>query len=205
MTEVGFSDSTMISEVIQMTRSTNNRTYRICCVGLMIAVTFVANYIQIPFLASRIHIGNAFCVLSGMLLGPVLGFLTAGLGNGLFDLMNGWAVECWVTFITKGCIALVSALVIGRALHGSKLEKKDQLRLWLAAAAGALVYVVLYLMKCWLIDPILYAFPREQIGLIIAGKLIPSLLNAAFAILAAPILMNALYIPLHRLGILKRN
>ncbi len=188
-----------------MSRSTGSRTYRICSIGLMIAVTFVSNYIQIPFLASRIHIGNAFCVLCGMLFGPAVGFLTAGLGNALFDLLNGWAIESWATFITKGCIALVSAAVVGRSLQGPRPDRKARIRLWGAAAAGALTYVILYILKCWLIDPILYAFPREQIWLIVTGKLPASLLNAAFATVAAPVLMNALYIPLHKLGILKRD
>lgn len=180
-----------------------DRTYRLCCIGLMTALAFAANYIQIPFLASRIHTGNAICALCGMILGPLIGFLTAGLGNCLFDVLNGWAIECWVTFITKGCIALVTALVLGGTLKGEKLSGKGHARIWISAAAGALTYVLLYVLKSWLLDPVLYAYPREQIGLIVAGKLPASLLNAAFAAVAAPVLMTALIPPLRSLGVLK--
>ena len=63
----------------------DRKTFYICLTGLMAALACVSNYISIATPASRIHIGNAVCVLSGLLLGPLYGFFAAAIGNGLFD------------------------------------------------------------------------------------------------------------------------
>ena len=49
-------------------------TYDIVLVGVMSAVVFAANFLSIPIGdVTRIHFGNVFCVLSGILLGAVRG------------------------------------------------------------------------------------------------------------------------------------
>ena len=67
----------------------DRKTFYICLTGLMAALACVSNYISIATPASRIHIGNAVCVLSGLLLGPLYGFFAAAIGNGLFDIIGG--------------------------------------------------------------------------------------------------------------------
>ena len=63
--------------------------------GLMGALVIVGTFISIPIpvLGDRtmIGLGNVFCILSGLLLGPVYGGLAAGVGSGVFDLVGGWA------------------------------------------------------------------------------------------------------------------
>ena len=51
----------------------------------MAALACVSNFISIATPASRIHIGNAVCVLCGLILGPAYGFFAAGVGNAIFD------------------------------------------------------------------------------------------------------------------------
>ena len=56
-------------------------TRRLTLVGVMAAFCFLSNYLSIPIGdVSRIHFGNVFCVLSGLLLGPVAGGLCGGIG-----------------------------------------------------------------------------------------------------------------------------
>ena len=71
----------------------DRKTFYICLTGLMAALACVSNYISIATPASRIHIGNAVCVLSGLLLGPLYGFFAAAIGNGLFDIIGGYGME----------------------------------------------------------------------------------------------------------------
>ena len=69
-----------------------NSIYLMSAVGLMAALVFASSYISIniPTIlgVSRIHFGNAFCLLSGLLLGGVPGGLAAGIGSCFFDLTN---------------------------------------------------------------------------------------------------------------------
>ena len=85
-------------------------TVRICFLGLMAAIVFVVNYLRIPFMGTQLHMTNALCALCGLLFGPGAGFLAAGLGSGLYDMVAGWGAECIITFINKGVIALVAGL-----------------------------------------------------------------------------------------------
>ena len=184
-------------------------TFRICCIGLMVAVAFTANLVSFPFLGSRIHIGNMVCVLCGFFFGPWIGLLTAGFGNLLYDIYTGRGLECLITFVSKGAIALVAAFVAGSAVRKPRITSRSQVRLFLAALAGALAYVVLYMLKTMIFQSILVAHTEggsfSMVTTVMLSKLPASLINAVFAAIASPILMNALYIPLRRLGVLQKE
>ena len=62
-------------------------------------------------MGTQLHMTNALCVLCGLLFGPGAGFLAAGLGSGLYDIVAGWGAECIITFINKGVIGLVAGLI----------------------------------------------------------------------------------------------
>ena len=56
-----------------------NSIYKIVTVGLLGALVFVSNYLSFPIPVpvgdiSRIHLGNAFCLLAGFVMGPIGGF-----------------------------------------------------------------------------------------------------------------------------------
>ena len=55
-----------------------NSIYKIVTVGLLGALVFVSNYLSFPIPVpvgdiSRIHLGNAFCLLAGFVMGPIGG------------------------------------------------------------------------------------------------------------------------------------
>ncbi len=82
--------------------------------ALLAAVTCVATLvIHIPSpLNGYINLGDCFVLLSGWLLGPLYGFLAAGIGSGLADLVLGYAVYAPATFVIKGLVALAAYLLI---------------------------------------------------------------------------------------------
>ena len=91
-------------------------TRKIVFVALMAALTVVGSAlrIQLPVAigsTTAFHLGNIFCALSGILLGPWLGGLAAGLGSFLYDIMSNYISECWITFLTKGAYGLVAGLI----------------------------------------------------------------------------------------------
>ena len=75
----------------------------LCCVATMI--------VQIPTVAGYTNLGECMCLLAGLVLGPWYGFFAAGIGSGLADLLAGYAHYVPGTFIIKGLVALLAALL----------------------------------------------------------------------------------------------
>ena len=167
-------------------------TKRIAMAGLLAALTAVGSAIRITVPAdlvgtSSIHLGNIFCALSGVLLGPGLGGLAAGLGSAIYDMTNPiYISECWLTFLMKGAYALAAGLVF-RHLH-----LKEYLRDLIATTAGALTYAVLYLGKSYLKAVVVSGLTADA-ALIAAGAKLPAtIFNMAVAMVVAPVLAKAI-------------
>lgn len=169
-----------------------NRTVRICFLGLMAAIVFVVNYLRIPFMGTQLHMTNALCVLCGLLFGPGAGFMAAGLGSGLYDIVAGWGAECVITFINKGAIALVAGLIAYRTCRRDTLGTGDYARIVFGSVLGALAYVALYMLKTFAFGQLFDGLTLDAVIVSMLSKLPGSLMNAAFAFIAAPILFSAL-------------
>ena len=76
----------------------------LCCVATMI--------VQIPTVAGYTNLGECMCLLAGLVLGPWYGFFAAGIGSGLADLLAGYAHYVPGTFLIKGLVALIAALLL---------------------------------------------------------------------------------------------
>ena len=86
----------------------------LCCVATMI--------VQIPTVAGYTNLGECMCLLAGLVLGPWYGLFAAGIGSGLADLLAGYAHYVPGTFLIKGLVALVAALLLRPLLKkGRKL------------------------------------------------------------------------------------
>ena len=167
-------------------------TKRIAMAGLLAALTCVGSMLRITVPVdlvgtSSIHLGNIFCALSGVLLGPGLGGLAAGLGSAIYDMTNPLYIsECWLTFLMKGAYALAAGLVF-RHLH-----LKEYLRDLIATTAGALTYAVLYLGKSYLKAVVVSGLTADA-ALIAAGAKLPAtIFNMAVAMVVAPVLAKAI-------------
>ena len=188
------------------TTTREQKTRMLCTAGLMAALACVSNFISIATPASRIHIGNAVCVLCGLILGPAYGFFAAGVGNAIFDIIGGYGMEFVITFINKGAIALVTGLIAHKAAGKETLEGRDHARVIVGSILGALPYTALYLLKSYIklrfttagVDPV-------AIQATMLSKAASSLFNAAFAFVVAPIFFNVLRKPLRRLGLYSKD
>ncbi len=189
--------------MVQKKRNSGDRTLRLTTYGLMTALAFVANYIRFPLLGSQMTVSNTLCALCGMILGPGAGFFTAGIGNFLYDLIAGYGIEGVITLISKGAIAAVTGWICHRTLQKNQLSPENRTKLFLGAAAGAAVYVILYMLKTLVMGLTVKGLSMEATLVSMGSKLPASLINAVFATVVAPLLMNALHIPLHRMGMLK--
>ena len=178
-----------------------------CTIGLMAALTFAATLIQIniPTMLgnTRLHMGNVLCLLSGILLGPVYGGLSAGIGSMFFDLTNPLYISSApFTFVFKFLMAYVCGKILRRH-QGAKCEHIG----WnfFAATCGALSYVVLYLGRNFLRNLFFLHAEMETTLIDLATKAPVSLFNAVLAVVVAVPLSIAVRRGLGRAGLLSPN
>ena len=175
--------------------NTKLSTKKIVISALMAALVCVASAIRVVIPVdiggnTAFHLGNIFCALSGILLGPWLGGAAAGLGSLIYDVLfyPAYISECWITFLTKGAYALVSGLVI---CVGTK--EFGYIKSILATIAGAATYAVLYLAKTYFYSGLLIKGLTPDAALLaVIAKLPATTFNAAVAIIFAPILAMAI-------------
>ena len=167
-------------------------TKRIAMAGLLAALTAVGSGLRIVIPVSiggnsAFHLGNIFCALSGILLGPGLGGIAAGLGSAIYDMTNPiYISECWLTFLMKGAYAVAVGLTF-RHLHVG-----EYLQDLISTAAGAVTYAVLYLLKSFLKAMIVSGVTAQAAIIAVGTKLPATVFNMAVAILIAPVLSIAI-------------
>ncbi len=172
-------------------------------VGVMAALVYAASaYLQIPIPtaigSTRLHMGNVMCLLSGFLLGPVSGGLAAGIGSMFFDLLNPlYIASAPFTFAFKFLMAWVCGMLV------RSKEKPSVIRCIIAAAIGAITYVVLYLGKSFVEDFIVLGLPFDAAILTVAQKGIVSTINGIIAAAASVPLYLTLKPLLQRANLLK--
>jgi len=174
---------------------------RISFAAMMAAMVYVVTLFRFPLLGSKVHFANAVCLLSGMLLGPWTGGVAAGLGSALYDAFLGGYdfINVLITFVSKFAMAFVCGAIIHR---GSKPRVRFD-RTLVASVAGALTYVALYMLKTFVYQRFVYGYPMDAVWATMVAKLIPSLINAAVAIVAAPLFYHAVVPALRAGGLLK--
>lgn len=120
----------------------------LCCVATMVIT------IPTPLTGGFINLGDCFVLLSGWMLGAGYGFAAAGIGSALADILLGYAHYAPGTFVIKGLMALVAALIFAAGRNGSK-QRSYLFRLLGAIAAEAIMiagyfgYAGLILGKSW--------------------------------------------------------
>ena len=176
--------------------------YRLASIGVLSAMVFAANFLSIPIGdISRIHFGNVFCVLSGLLLGPVSGGLCAGLGGFFYDLFNPlYAAEAPITF----CLKFVLGFITGAVAHLGGHHGDNRLQNIIGSVLGSLGYVVLYLFKNFVRE---YYFNRSAIETIVTKLTIKgtsSLINGLIAVFVALILFPIFLKAMRSSGIYKK-
>lgn len=154
-------------------------------IGIMAAAVYAASaFLQIPIPtaigSTRLHMGNVTCLLAGMLLGAAPGGLAAGIGSMFFDLTNpAYIASAPFTFAFKFMMAWLCGKIISKGRAGRKT------RFIAGAAAGAFLYVLLYLSKTFVEDRFVLGLPPEAVMLTVAQKSVVSGVNAVIAVVVA--------------------
>lgn len=172
---------------------------QLAIIGLLSALVFVFSWIQVPVGdVGRVHLGNVFCALSGLLFGPLTGGLASGFGSMLFDFTNPlYIAESWVTFLTKFFIGFLAGLIAQRG------ETRTLAKDILGAAVGSAVYVALYLLKSFVKMALIEHQAAGAVQAQLVTKGVTSLTNAVLAVVVSVLLVKAVRPALRRAGVLK--
>jgi len=168
-------------------------TKQIVLVGLLAALTVVGSGLRIKVPSaiagtSAFHLGNIMCALSGILMGPWLGGLAAGLGSAIYDMFDPmYIAECWLTFLMKGAYGVAVGLVFRSGKKEWHYGKAT-----LASAAGAVTYAILYLAKSYIKAIAVQGVAASGAWIAVVDKLPATVFNAVVAIAFAPMLASAI-------------
>ena len=177
-----------------------NQLMRICAIGLMAALVYAGNYLQIKIpngvLVTRVHLGNSMCLLAGLLFGPLAGGVASGTGAMLFDLFDPvYIVSAPYTFLSKFAMGFAAGL-LNRLLADKLSEKFAAVT---SAVIGQLVYIVLYLLKSYVSILLLGGTHGEALAA--AGmNAVTSSINAVLAVIISVPLYFALKTALSHSG-----
>ena len=117
----------------------NNNLKKLILAALFAALSCVATMsirLPTPGTSGYIHPGDAIVILSGVILGPVWGFLAGGIGSALSDLIGGYFIYVPITFVIKGLVALAAGLLY------QKVGKNQKSR-YIAVILGGVADIIL--------------------------------------------------------------
>lgn len=168
-------------------------TRRIVFAAMMAALTCAGSALRITMPLSiagnsYFHLGNIMCALSGILLGPWLGGLAAGMGSAIYDMFNpAFIAESWLTFLMKGVYGLAAGLII-------RIGKKEPtyFKATLASLTGAVSYAVLYLIKSYYKAILVQSVAADAAWIVVLEKVPATVFNGAVAVIFAPVLAIAI-------------
>lgn len=86
------------------------KTQKIVTAAVLAALACVATMIiKIPSpMKGYLNLGDCIVLLSGWVLSPMYGFLAAGIGSAMADLLSGYVVYVPATFVIKGLMAIAA-------------------------------------------------------------------------------------------------
>ena len=114
--------------------------------ALICAATMLIQ-IPTPMTNGYVNVGDCFVLAAGWFLGPWYGLFAGGVGSALADLISGYAHYIPGTFVIKGLMAMVAALL------SRKLLAKLPMRVGrlIGALAAELIMVSGYFLYAWAI------------------------------------------------------
>lgn len=160
-------------------------TQKLSVTGLMAALVFASTFfsIQIPIsgLNVMIHLGNVFCILSALLLGPWFGGAAAGIGSFVYDLTSPiYITSAPFTLVFKFIMGFVCGKISHCDFKHRNYVKKDII----GSICGLAIYIILHLTKTFIKNLLLGVDLKLNFVLIYQSSIV-SVVNAILAILIA--------------------
>jgi len=123
----------------------SQRTIFVAMLAVFTALTTVATVVFIvPFPSTQgyFNLGDTFVMLSGLLLGPVGGFIAGGAGSALGDAFLGFPAFAPITFVAKGFEGFFVGLLSSRTQIQNRVSRWDVIGLILGSLAMLMGYLL---------------------------------------------------------------
>lgn len=133
----------MMAEYFKLNQS--HRTLFIAMLAVFTALTTVATVVFIiPFPSTQgyFNLGDMFVMLSGLLLGPVGGFIAGGVGSAMGDVLLGFPAFMPITFLAKGFEGSLVGLLSARTPPTKRVGWWDFTGLVLGSIAMLMGYLL---------------------------------------------------------------
>lgn len=139
-------------------------TKKIVISAMLAALVCVATMIiKIPSpLEGYINLGDCVVLLSGWLLSPLYGFLTASIGSALADILSPYALYAPATFVIKGTMAIIAYYVF--KLVAKKLVRKKSYDIFSRIASGIAAEMIM-ILGYYIFEGFLYGFGPSAINI----------------------------------------
>lgn len=191
---------------------TNSTVMKIAQTALFAALCYVIfTYLQIKIPmpggdATSIHLGNAFCVLSALLLGGWYGGLAGAIGMGIADVMDPiYITGAPKTFILKLCIGLITGLVAHKIAKINESTDKKYIFKWslLASVAGLAFNVIADPIVGYFYKQYILGQPQQMAEVLAKWSAAATFVNAVLSTIVVVIIYNALRPALAKSGMLE--
>ncbi len=156
--------------------------------AIFIALCFGGTFISIPLGTSKIHLGNLFCVLAGLLCGPLIGGLAGSLGMGFCDIALGYG---WNTYLRSFIVKFLFGFVVG-LLFRICLKKKINGTLMLGIATGVGLIAFGWILYGYLTNGSGYSLTAVIASSILCGILLIALIASFWMPVSTKCLLFAL-------------
>lgn len=189
----------------------NDRIYKLSVAALFAALCYIGFAyfkIDIPVGTEKtaFHLGNVFCVLAALFIGPFWGGLSGAVGMTIADLTSGYVTSAPKTFLLKLCIGLIAGFVAHKIFRINKdSERRAPLPIATAVSCSAGMAfnivadpVVGYFYKMYILG-----VPQEAANIWAKMGALTTFVNAVVAVIAATVFYLALRPALKRTSLLQ--
>lgn len=163
----------------------SDKTRELVILSLYAALIIVCvQFIRIPFGPQFVHLGNALVVIAVLIFGARKGALVATVGLGLFDILNGYAAEVWITILESLIVCYVLHLVFEKALKSN--DKTGNIIL--IGVIAAVTKIILNFVKYTIINAAVASLPLKAAMLASVVKIGGTFGTSVVTIIAVPLL-----------------
>ena len=153
------------------------------------------------------HLGNVFCVLAALFIGPFWGGMAGAVGMTIADLTSGYVTSAPKTFVLKLCIGLITGFVAHKLFKIGKEQGRKvpvSVAALLSCIAGMAFNVVADPVVGYFYKMYILGVPQEVATIWAKMGVITTLVNAVVAVICATIFYLALRPALKRTSLMMK-
>ena len=185
--------------------------YKLSLAALFAALCYIGfTYFKIDIpvgtVSTAFHLGNVFCVLAALLIGPFWGGMAGAVGMTIADLMDPkYVTSAPKTFVLKLCIGLIAGFVAHKVFKISKDQDRRvpiSIATALSCIAGMAFNVFADPLAGYFYKTYILGVPQEIADVWVKMGRITTLVNAVAAVICATIFYLALRPALKRASLM---